>query len=141
MTIVEPAVRVTADSVDPDFSEPFVDIDEQRSEPVPHRYVSGGFKGTHARFSFYFPPPEQYQGRFFHNTYPMAISSDIGPFPIQFEVAVGDLGFTVESGAYYVQTNNGASFRTPGADPAIAAYRVNAAAAKFSRRVAAGIAS
>lgn len=139
MTIVEPAVRVTADSVDPDFSEPFVDIDEQRSEPVPHRYVSGGFKGTHARFSFYFPPPEQYQGRFFHNTYPMAISSDIGPFPIQFEVAVGDLGFTVESGAYYVQTNNGASFRTPGADPAIAAYRVNAAAAKFSRRVAAGI--
>ena len=133
------AIRVTADSVDPDYAEPFVDIDEQRAEPVPHRYVSGGFKGTDARFSFYFPPQAQYQGRFFHNTYPMAISSDVGPFPIQFEVAVGDIGFTLDSGAYYVQTNNGLVFRNPGADPAIAAYRVNAAAAKFSRKVAADI--
>ncbi len=134
-----PAVRVTADSVDPDYAEPFVDIDEERAEPAPHRYVSGGFKGTDARFSFYFPPAAQYQGRFFHNTYPMAVSSDIGPFPIQFEVAVGDLGFTLDSGAYYVQTNNGLVFRNPGADPTIAAYRVNAAAAKFSRQVAADV--
>lgn len=137
--VTQPQVRVTADSVDPDYAEPFVDIDEQRAEPVPHRYVSGGFKGTDARFSFYFPPAEQYQGRFFHNTYPMAVSSDIGPFPIQFDVAVGDLGFTLDSGAYYVQTNNGLVFRNPGLDPAIAAYRVNAAAAKFSRKVAAEI--
>jgi hypothetical protein len=137
--INEPEVRVTADSVDPDYAEPFVEVDEQRSDPVPHRYVHGGFKGTDARFSFYFPPKEQYERRFFHNTYPMVITSDIGPFPIQFEVAVGDLGFTMDSGAYYVQTNNGAVFRTPGVDPAIAAYRVNAAAAKFSRRVAAEI--
>ena len=130
-------IHVTGDSIDPDYAEPFVDISEERAEPVPHRYVSGGFKGTDARFSFYFPPKAQYQGRFFHNTYPMAVSSDIGPFPIQFEVAVGDLGFTLASGAYYVQTNNGLVFRNPGADPAIAAYRVNAAAAKFSRKVAA----
>lgn len=41
------------------------------------------------------------------------------------------------SGAYYVQTNLGGSDRTPMADPAIAAYRVNAAAAKFSRVIAA----
>jgi hypothetical protein len=132
-------VRVTADSIDPDYAEPFVDIDEERNAPVAHRYVSGGFKGTDARFSFYFPPKEQYEGRFFHNTYPMAITSDIGPFPIQFEVAVGDLGFTLESGAYYVQTNNGAVFRNPGVDPSVAAWRVNAAAAKFSRKVAAGV--
>ncbi|MCW1429050.1 PKD domain-containing protein [Novosphingobium sp. JCM 18896] len=130
-------IHVTADSIDPDYADPFVDISEDRTEPVPHRYVSGGFKGTDARFSFYFPLKLQYQGRFFHNTYPMAVTSDIGPFPIQFEVAVGDLGFTLDSGAYYVQTNNGLVFRNPGADPAIAAYRVNAAAAKFSRQVAA----
>ncbi len=127
---------VTEESIDPDFAEPFVDGDEVHSGEVPHRYVSGGFKGTHARFSFYFPPHERYQGRFFHNTYPMAITSDIGPFPIAFEVATGDLGFTVDSGAYYVQTNNGGTFRAAGIDPAIAAYRVNAAAAKFSRVVA-----
>ncbi len=132
-------VAVTAESVDPDYGEPYVEIDEDRTDPVPHRYVHGGFKGTEARFSFYFPPAAQYQGRFFHNTYPMAVSSDIGPFPIQFDVAVGDLGFTLDSGAYYVQTNNGGLFRVAGADPAIAAYRVNAAAAKFSRKVAAGL--
>jgi len=135
----EPRVRVTADSVDPDFAEPFIDIEEDRAEPAAHRYVSGGFRGTRARFSFYFPPKEQYQGRFFHNTYPMAVTSDIGPFPIAFEVAMGDLGFTVDSGAYYVQTNNGGLFRDPRVDPAIPAFRVNAAAAKFSRQVAARI--
>ncbi len=127
---------VTGDSIDPDFAEPFVEIDEQRAEPVPHRYVHGGFKGTNARFSFYFPPAAQYQGRFFHNTYPMAVTSDIGPFPIAFEVAMGDLGFTLDSGAAYVQTNNGGAFRVAGVDPAIAAYRVNAAAAKFARVMA-----
>jgi hypothetical protein len=132
-------VRVTADSIDPDYAEPFVDIDEERSAPLAHRYVSGGFKGSDARFSFYFPPKAQYEGRFFHNTYPMAVTSDIGPFPIQFEVAVGDLGFTLGSGAYYVQTNNGAVFRNPGVDPSVAAWRVNAAAAKFSRKIAAGV--
>jgi len=131
--------RVTADSVDPDFNDPYVEVNEWREEPVPHRYVHGGFRGTNARFSFYFPPEGQYQGRFFHNTYPMAVSSDIGPFPIEFEVATGDLGFTVDSGAYYVQTNNGGVFRDPTVDPAIPAYRVNAAAAKFSRVVAAEI--
>ncbi len=133
------AVRVTADSIDPDYAQPMILIDEERSEPAPHRYVHGGFEGTDARFSFYFPPAAQYEGRFFHNTYPMAVTADIGPFPIQFEVAVGDLGFTLDSGAYYVQTNNGLVFRNPGADPAIAAYRVNAAAAKFSRQVAADV--
>src|SRR4029077_4923743 len=49
----------------------------------------------------------------------------------------GNLGFTLDSGAYYVQTNLGGADRTPMADPAIAAYRVNAAAAKYSRVVAA----
>lgn len=127
---------VTEDEVDPYFAEPFVDVEEDRADPVPHRYISGGFKGTKARFSFYFPPEGQYQGRFFHNTYPMATNSDIGPFPIEFEVAMGDLDFTLDSGAYYVQTNNGGEFRNPAVDPAIPAYRTNAAAAKFSREVA-----
>jgi hypothetical protein len=137
--IVASAVRTTAVSVDPDYNDPLIDVDEERSDPVAHRYVHGHFGGTEGRFSFYFPPREQYQGCFFHNTYPMALTSDIGPFPIQFEVAVGDLGFTIDSGAYYVQTNNGGLFRVAGADPAIAGYRVNAEAAKFSRKVAVDI--
>jgi hypothetical protein len=128
---------VTADFVDPQFNQPYIEIDEQRSEPAPHRYVHGGFRGTDARFSFYLPPKERYQGRFFHNTYPLALSADVGPFPIAFAVATGNLGFTFDSGAYYVQTNLGGKDRAPPADPAISAYRVNAAAAQFSRTVAA----
>lgn len=127
---------VTETSVDREYHTPVIDVEEDRAEPVPHRYVHGHFEGTEARFSFYLPPSEQYQGRFFHNTYPMAVSSDIGPFPIQFEVAIGDLGFTIDSGAAYVQTNNGGLFRAAGIDPAIAAYRVNAAAAKVFRSFA-----
>ena len=83
---------VTADSIDPVYNQPYVDVNELRNEPVPHRYVHGGFTGTGARFSFYFPPADRYQGRFFHNTYPLATSEDIGPFPIAFDVAIGDLG-------------------------------------------------
>ena len=129
--------RVTGDSVDRDFHTPYIAVNEWRSEPEPHRYIHGGFAGTDARFSFYFPQAERYQQRFFHNTYPLAESSDVGPFPIAFDVAVGDLGFCFESGAYYVQTNLGGADGKPPGDPAIAAFRVNAAAAKYSRLLAA----
>ncbi|NGY03968.1 PKD domain-containing protein [Solimonas terrae] len=135
---VDAVGEITGDSIDPRYAEPYVDINELRADPVPHRYVHGGFRNSDARFSFYFPPAEQYQGRFFHNTYPMALSEDIGPFPIEFEVSTGNLPFTLDSGAYYVQTNLGGADRAGGmADPAIAAYRVNAAAAKYSRVIAA----
>ena len=133
------AVQVTGSSVDPPFHDAYVEVDELREAPVPHRYVHGGFRGTDARFSFYFPPAERYQGRFHHNTYPLAATSDVGPFPIAFDVATGDIGYTLDSGAYYVQTNNGSAFSRTAADPSIAAYRVNAAAAKYSRVLAAGL--
>jgi len=45
--------------------EAFIDIDEQREHPVAHRYVHGGFEGTHTLFSLYFPPAAMYRGRFF----------------------------------------------------------------------------
>lgn len=132
----DPAMQITADTIDPLYSQPHIKVDEFRADPMPHRYVHGGFKGTDAQFSFYFPTKENYQGRFFHNTYPMAFTSDIGPFPIQFDVAAGNLGFTLDSGAYYVQTNNGGSDRAEN-PPSVGAYRANAAAAKYSRVVAA----
>ncbi|HEX5586862.1 MAG TPA: hypothetical protein VFZ17_06100 [Acidimicrobiia bacterium] len=47
------------------FGRPFIDIDEWRETPRRIRYVHGGFEDTHTLFSFYFPPPEDYQGRFF----------------------------------------------------------------------------
>ena len=35
--------------------------------PVRHRYVHGGFEGTETQFSLYFPPDDEYAGRFLHN--------------------------------------------------------------------------
>ena len=118
------------------YKEPYIDVDEWRDKPVRHRYVHGGFKGSEARFSFYFPPKEKYQGRFFQY---------ITPFPDNENLAQGasgeedKIGFSVSHGAYFIETNEGGriDFSKPSAaDPTIGAYRMNAAAAQFSRVVA-----
>jgi hypothetical protein len=56
---------------DPMFARPYIDLDEWRAEPVRHRYVHGGFEDTDTRFSFYLPPTEQYEGRFFQYITPV----------------------------------------------------------------------
>ena len=50
---------------DPFFGAPYIEIDEPRERPSPHRFMEGGFADTDTRFAFYFPPTEQYQGRMF----------------------------------------------------------------------------
>ena len=40
---------VTEESVDPLFHDAYIEVDELRLDPVPHRYVHGGFSGTDAR--------------------------------------------------------------------------------------------
>src|SRR5262249_9893270 len=55
---------ITDQCTDPRFHDPVIDLVEQRTSPVPHTFMHGSFPGTDARFAFYFPPPEQYQGRF-----------------------------------------------------------------------------
>jgi len=123
---------ITEESEDPRFNAPFVDLDEERTTPVPHRYVHGGFTGTDARFSFYFPPADGYEGRFFQPTHQLFFSEDAQD---------GAITFTLESGGYLVQSNMGGSEYPRSAelalsgryDPTIGGYRVNAAAAKFSR--------
>jgi hypothetical protein len=128
---------ITEDSVDSRYGDPSIEVNEERQEPAPHRYVHGSFKGTPGKFSFYFPPKARYQGRFFHNTYPLIANADAGPSPIDFKINEGNLGFTFASGAYFVQTNQGAGADRQINDPSISSgYRLNAAAAKFSRMVA-----
>jgi len=125
---------VTADSVDPELAEPYTDIDEQRTTTDPatnltvsYRYIHGGFSGTAARFAFYFPAPSDYRGRFFHYTYPTFAQEDAGSDTIAFGISLG---------AYVVSANNAGGVA---AAPVLGGYRVNAAAAKYSRVVAAGI--
>ncbi|MQY29247.1 PKD domain-containing protein [Nocardia aurantia] len=121
--------------IDPDFAEPYLDTDEWRTEPVPHRYVHGGFTGTDTRFSLYFPPAEDYQGRFFQHITPVPDSENLAPHATGRE---DKIGFAFASGAYFVETNGGGSPATPGGatDPTVTAYRANAAVAQYSRVVA-----
>lgn len=128
-----------ADPADDFFGAPFVDIDEWRDSPTKHRHVHGGFSGTDARFSFYFPERGVYEGRFFQHVTPVPQSENLAP------LVHGDhnkITFAVDSGAYFVETNGGgpdAANPFSGMDPTIGAYRVNAAAARFSRTIAATI--
>ena len=48
---------------DPYFGELYVDADEWREQPHPHRYVHGGFAGCDTRFTFYLPPAGEWRGR------------------------------------------------------------------------------
>ena len=120
------------------FGEPFVDVDEWREVPGRHRYMHGGFANTETRFSVYLPLPEHYQGRFFQH---------ITPVPDSEHLAQGlrgeqdKIGFSFESGGYFLETNGGGASGHPGSsvDPTIAAYRANAACARYSRAIAAGM--
>src|SRR5437588_4721150 len=153
------ALFVTADSEDPRFNQPHIDVREWRDEPADapvfpggittqrggaapvkarHLYIHGGFKDTGAKFSFCFPPEQEYQGRFFQATHQLLAGEEATPRNIAFARA---------SGGYSVQTNMGGRDNPRTAeqsaqgpfDTTIRGYRVNAAAAKFSRVVAAEI--
>lgn len=119
------------------FDKPYVDIDEWREIPVKHHYVHGGFKGTDTRFSFYFPPKEQYQGRFFQYITPVPDSETLSQ---GFKGESDKIGFSIASGAYFIETNGGGASATgrpgSGVDPTIGAYRANAACAQYSRVIA-----
>lgn len=124
----------TADTL---FSKPFIDVDEWRDKPIRHRYIHGGFEGTDTRFSFYFPPKEKYEGRFFQYVTPFPDNENLS------QGATGEtdkIGFSVASGAYFIETNGGGKtdFTNPGKRPdaTIGGYRANAASAQFSRKVA-----
>ena len=122
---------------DPLFNQPYVDMDEWRDSPVRHRYVHGGFRGTEARFSCYFPPREIYHGRFFQYITAVPISENAS------QGLTGEdnnIGFAIASGGYFVESNQGGSGASgsPGGtiDPTIAGYRVSAASAQYSRILA-----
>ena len=120
--------------LDVTFAAPYVDVDEWRDLPVRHRYVHGGFGGTETRFSVYLPPAALYEGRFFQHITPVPDSENLA------QLASGEqdkIGFSIGSGAYFLETNGGGVFGGLGSDdPTIAAYRANASSAQYSRKIA-----
>ncbi|CAN7320488.1 hypothetical protein LJR225_001818 [Phenylobacterium sp. LjRoot225] len=135
----EPTPALYSPDGDPLFAQPYIDVDEWRDAPVRHRYVHGGFKGTETRFSFYLPPKAHYRGRFFQYITPVPISENTSQSNPTGED--NKIGFAIDSGAYFVETNTGGVFdlgkmATLKVDPTISGYRANAAAAAYSRVVA-----
>ncbi|MEM2573936.1 MAG: hypothetical protein QXF77_05935 [Candidatus Jordarchaeales archaeon] len=124
-------------SRDPLFSRPYVDVDEWRDQPVRHRYVHGGFEGTECRFSFYFPPPEHYEGRFFQPLMAVTGIETAATMPAMHGFMIPDtIPFAFESGGYLVESNQGSTTMFPPEDRTII-YRASAAVASFSRVMAA----
>ncbi len=109
------------------YDKPYIDVDEWRDTPVRHRYVHGGFTDTELRFSLYFPPKEQYDGRFFQPL--QAVSGNENTAPMALYQASG-VGFALDSGAYLVESNQGSRNMFGGDSNA------NAAVAIYSRTIA-----
>ena len=121
---------------DSDFTDVYLDVDEWRPDPVPRRYLHGGFRGTETRFSIHLPPSQHYGGRFFQY---------ITPVPDSEHLSEGQRGeqdkisFAGDSGAIFVETNGGgpsAADPFSGVDPTIGAFRANAAVARYVRDAA-----
>jgi len=122
---------------DPFFGSPFVDVDESRDVPVPHRYVHGGFADTDTRFSFYFPPAEQWRGRLLqvleggNGGHENTAQGPMG--------ATAGIAFAAASGCYLVESNQGHfgdDMRILLREPSVGAYRASAQSARFSWSIA-----
>src|SRR4051812_20298 len=131
---------ITEACVDPLLDKPYIDVrkpgtltDSSSGITVNFLYVHGGFTGSKARFAFYFPARDKYQGRFFQTTYPTIGEEDAAPGCPQIGSSACSVVFALSNGAYAVSSNNAGGVPAGGA---LAAYRANAAAAKYGREVA-----
>jgi hypothetical protein len=122
---------------DPFFGTPCIDEDEQRTEPLPHRYLHGGFEGTDTRFSLYFPPAQEWKGRMVQ-TFGGATGGD--------ERSASTIGAILNAhhnafsnGAYLVESNQGhlgPSMEGLNGDMTILHGRADVETAKFSHWIA-----
>ncbi len=121
------------------FGAPYVDVDEWREQPYPHRHVHGGFEGTDTRFTFYFPPVEEWQGRMYqpiegaHAGHEEAFGGPMGEL-------IGGLAMTARLGGYMSESNSGhiGDDIDPkgGEDPSLYGWRATAESARFSKHIA-----
>jgi hypothetical protein len=121
------------------FGDPYVDADEWRElDGVRFRYVHGGFGGTDTRFSFYFPTPEAYRGRFIswieggqggqEANALMGAAATINP------------AFGAEVGAVIVESNQGhigADLAGCRGDSTVLCWRASAESARYMKQLAA----
>jgi hypothetical protein len=128
---------------DPYFGRPYIDTDEERLTPLPHRHIHGGFEGTATRFRFYFPPQGSgYEGRMF-NPLSGANGGTEDFFATPFGEMIGGLSVSFRLGGYMVESNQGhiGDELDPagGDDATLYGHRASGEVARFSKFVAAHV--
>ena len=124
------------------FGQPYIDVDEQRDAPYPHRHVHGGFADCDTRFTFYFPDQSEWQGRMYmplegaHAGNEEAFGGPMGEL-------IGGLALTARLGGYMAETNMGHIGddidAKAGDDPTLYGWRAAAETGRFSKHVAAQV--
>ncbi|WP_261555283.1 PKD domain-containing protein [Frankia tisae] len=125
------------------FGTPFIEVDEQRERPSPHRFVQGGFEGTDTEFAFYLPPAEYYTGRMFQ-----PLEGGNGGHAVTFGGGIlGEMfqriDMSARLGGYMVESNQGHKGDDydpkAGEDPTLYGHRASAESARLSKYVAAQV--
>lgn len=121
------------------FGRPYIDGDEWRDSPAPHRNVHGGFEGTSTRFTMYFPPAEQWSGRMYQ---PLegANAGHADSFGNEHGNLLGGLPMMIRLGGYMVESNMGHKGDVfdpkAGEDPTIYGFRAAGEVGRLSKFVA-----
>jgi hypothetical protein len=122
------------------FGTPYLEVDEERERPSPHRFIQGGFGGTDTHFAFYFPPRQFYEGRMFQ-----PLEGGNGGHVVTFGGGIlGEMfqriALSARLGGYMVESNQGHigdDFDPKaGEDPTLYGHRASAEAARLSKHVA-----
>lgn len=126
---------------DAEYDDPYIDLEEKRERKlpdgtvIPYTYVHGGFQKKKVKFIFCFPEKEKFQGRF---------QQYLSPFPgPDEEIASLDktgeddkIAFALLNGAYYVESNMGATHTFGGSSEPQRVWKASAAVAEYSRKKA-----
>ena len=138
MSITKTIYHAKEDQV---YGSVYVDVEEWREKKLPNGklcrffYVHGGFKEKDIRFSYCLPEKEKFTGRFFQY---------LSPFPgpeeemasLEREGADDRVGFALEYGAYFVESNMGSKFQFGGAADGSLCWKASAMCAEYSREYA-----
>jgi hypothetical protein len=122
------------------FGTPYVDVDEWRDDPVPHRYIHGGFRDTDTRFAFQFPPVELYRGRMYMPLAGGHAGDETVNSTFHGALITGGIEMIFRLGGYAVESNMGhiGEIMDPraGDDPTIYGWRGAAECARYSKFLA-----
>ncbi|MGN1023345.1 MAG: hypothetical protein ACI4OJ_07605, partial [Lachnospiraceae bacterium] len=118
---------------DPQFQEPFVDLDEWRGKSLRYEVLRGGFLGTKTRFCFYFPEDGAFSHRFFQRMMPVQGDETAAEKLLGTENDM--ITFAISHGAILIDTNMGGLVNGGGDETLV--YRSSAACAMYARKLAA----